>query len=883
MTAGNRRTVLLAGDPADLLPLVFADRKRAVDGAQTLLATRPSPFDASIGHQVIGIVEREYGDAGAAVVHLRKAARLAGLSGSADREGDVLASLGLALVHLGRTNAGLSNLARAVERATGLTSARVRFRLAAALWVLGRHEPALEEIRRALPVLRRRRDTIWIARTLTLRGLIRVDLGATERADRDFSAAERLSVLSSQAHEAAFAVHNRGIVALRAGDLPVALGHLDEAGLQYTKLGTPSAELSLDRCAALLAAGLARDALAEADAAIRELDHARGQRTRRAELLHTAARAALDAGDARTAHERATAAARVFAAQHRDWWTVHSRLLVLRAREVMDSGDPRLVRDAQLVARRLDALGSDQAALAHLLTGRVALAQGRLLVADRHLAVAARARYHGPALGQVVGWLAEALRRQAAGRPGHAMAACRAGLRVLHQHRLTLGAAELRAQASAHGAELVALALRTCLEGPGSARRLLVWGEHWRATALAVPPVRPPDDRHLQAELARYRALSTKVEEAMAAGGPVASLHQDRMRAEQAIRSATLRVSGTADSAPETDRPLDVAALCRELDGAQLVELVEVDGRLHVLLCHKGRVQHVTGGTLAEIAVETDHTRAQMRRLAHLAAVDPAETLAGIAESGAELERLLLGDAAGLLGDAPLVIVPPARLHAVPWALLPSLFGRTHDIAPSARAWLKARRTPPPRVDDVVLVRGPGLSPTADEVEPLARLYQERTVVRDGDATTTRVLEALDGSSLAHLAAHGTFRADSPLFSALGMVDGPLTAYDLEGLRRAPHRLILPCCDSARLADAGSDELLGLATALIPLGTVGIVGGVVPVNDEAAVPLMLELHRGLRRGLRLAEALRDARIATTSTGDPVALATAWTFVAFGGG
>ena len=54
----------------------------------------------------------------------------------------------------------------------------------------------------------------------------------------------------------------------------------------------------------------------------------------------------------------------------------------------------------------------------------------------------------------------------------------------------------------------------------------------------------------------------------------------------------------------------------------------------------------------------------------------------------------------------------------------------------------------------------------------------------DGTATAARVLDAIDGARVVHFAAHGTFRADSPLFSALRLDDGPLTVYDLERLYR---------------------------------------------------------------------------------------------------
>ncbi|MGW7303821.1 CHAT domain-containing protein, partial [Streptomyces sp. NPDC054829] len=75
------------------------------------------------------------------------------------------------------------------------------------------------------------------------------------------------------------------------------------------------------------------------------------------------------------------------------------------------------------------------------------------------------------------------------------------------------------------------------------------------------------------------------------------------------------------------------------------------------------------------------------------------------------------------------------------------------------------------------------------------------------------------------------------------------------------------------------DELLGLVTALLPLGTAGVVACTAPVNDAAVVPLMLALHASLSAGLSLAESLRDARAALPQ--DALHQATGWAFTAFG--
>jgi CHAT domain-containing protein len=162
-----------------------------------------------------------------------------------------------------------------------------------------------------------------------------------------------------------------------------------------------------------------------------------------------------------------------------------------------------------------------------------------------------------------------------------------------------------------------------------------------------------------------------------------------------------------------------------------------------------------------------------------------------------------------------------------------------------------------------------------------ARLYDDVTVLEGDNATAKQLLDALDGAWLAHIAAHGSFRADSPLFSSLHMRDGPVTVYDFEQLRRAPYRLILSSCDSGVVAAAGADELLGLVSSLLPLGTAGIIAGVVELNDYAVVPVMADLHRHVRAGQTLAEALHAVRRAFAD--DPVQRATAVSLIALGSG
>jgi tetratricopeptide (TPR) repeat protein len=738
--------------------------------------------------------------------------------------------------------------------------------------VLGHHREALDDVRRALPVLRQADNVIWTARALTLRATVHLALGAVDRADADFAAAERMWETTGQEHDKADAVESRGLAAFRSGDIPVALQLLDEAEEMYAKLTTPTFMLTIRRCDVLMSAGLAAEALAQADSAVGQLDGIGGQSTRKAELLLVAARAARLADDPHTAIARAAVAVRLFAAQRRTWWETHAQLVLIEARLAAGRASGRLVADAAAVADRLAAFGSPSAPEASLLAGRIALAVGWTADAERHLAVAARSRRGGPPLARMTGWAAQALRAQAAGSDRGVLEACRRGLDVLDDHRTTLGASELRARATAQGAELAALAQRASLAS-GGPRRLLVWSERWRATALSTPPTRPPADPVLLSDLTAFREIAARADEARMEGHPVPALEREQRRLEREIRSRTLHMRGDA---PGEGARFDPTRLLARLGEGRLVELAVVDGRVHALLCGEGRVRRFEAGLLAEAMAEAEHVQAGLRRLAHPGA---EARLPVVEAAGRRLEELLLGEAAQHLGSGPVVVVPPGRLHRVPWALLPSLRERVLSVSPSAGSWLRALDTEPPPGGRNVLVRGPGLATGGAEVPDLADQYGRRTVLEHDEAEVPRVLAELDGATLAHIAAHGTFRADSPLFSSLRMADGPLIVHDFERLARSPYRIILSSCDTARLASVGADELLGLVTALLPLGTAGVVASSAPVNDAAVVPLMLTLHKGLSAGLSLAEALRDARAALP--GDAVHQATGWAFTAFG--
>jgi CHAT domain-containing protein/tetratricopeptide (TPR) repeat protein len=858
-------------DAARLLPLAVSRPQDALVAARSVLARHPSAYDASLAHQAIGIVLRDRGNLPGAIAELKKGMRLARASGQPEREVDVQATLGVTLAWTGRSRQGLALLDRAVAASHGDLTGRVLMRRAFVFNDLGRFHEAHQDLSRALPYFRRTGDTVWEARSLTHRAAVFVGLGLPGRAAADYARAEEMFATNGQEFEYAKARHNIGYLALIRGHLPEALTYLDDARNRYDALGETNLDLTVDRCSALLAAGLAEEAAQETVAALSRLPPEGGIAYKKAEVLFSAATATLAAGHPVDAKEHARRARRLFRRQDRLQLEACTALVLAEARYAAGEHSMALLRYAEQVAARLDAARAGEAMQAHLLAGRIALTRGSVIQADPHLEHAARSRRRGPPLPRSVAWLARALQADARGDARVTVIACARGLDALEEHQMRLGATELRAYGTAHGAELATLAQRDALKR-GDVRRLLFWSERWRATALAARSAPSEEDKELGAELEALRSVSRLLGDAEMAAQRRNALERERRRLEAAVQARTRR-------RPGRDRPgegqFDLDELFAELGPATLIELVTVDSVLYVVVVADRRVRLHTVGSVPEREVQLN--RFVLRRLAH-GRRQPGDEIA-LKYRGAALEAALLGSAVAGLGAGPVVVIPPARFRAVPWTLMPSLRDRVVTVAPSASAWLRARRMRPPSPRRVALVTGPGLATKGAEIEPLVSRYPGATVLGHGNATAGQVLTALDGAWLAHIAAHGTFRADNPMFSSILLDDGPLIVHDFERLGRAPYHLVLAGCDSGVAAPVGADELLGLVSSLMPLGAAGIVASVVPVNDIAVVPVMVALHEALQRGATLPEALLAARRA--AGGDPLAEATAHSFLALG--
>ena len=842
----------------DLLELAIEEPDRARERAEHVLAHSDDPLARSYAHQCLGIVLRDLGRTAEAVEELRAGLRAASATGRPEREQDVRATYGGTLVYAGRTRQGLAQFDRALLGATGETAATVRMRKAGVLAVLGRSDEAAPIMRRALEGIVAVGNRGWEARTRIWLADLELRRGRVDAAENEVLVADRILEDIGAKVERLTVAENLAEIAVARGDIAEGLRRYADVSERYRLSGQQPRFVVVGlNATAYLAAGMAHEAVTLLERARTETPLTA---VKEAELQLLLAAAQLAAGEFAAARDSATLARRTFRAQGRRWYALRAQLAAVRARERTESGAD-LAREARSVAKALKLQRADEAPVALTVAGR--LSNGAERLALWREAAPYRSRPNG--LVRASAYLAAALEREECDDRGGVLRACTSGLDAIDEHRRLMGSSELRALATTHGRELTEIALRHAAHEP---RTLLRWSERTRATALAQPPA-TSDAATIPASLAALRDNGRRLAEARRAGAPTEELEKERLRLERAVRSEH-HTQSAADTDPQ--RPASVEEIVAGVGDACLVELVDVDGTLHVLVVHHGRVRRKVAGSTAEVADLLGPASMLLRRASR---GRPANT----ADVGRRLQEAVLGDAARLLPDGPITLAPTARLHGLAWSLLPVLHDRPFGIVPSAGQWLRATRAKRPDAGRTALVAGPDLESGGAEVPVLAERHPDAVLLDGPEATLGAVLDALDGADLAHLATHGRFRADSPLFSALDLADGPLTVHDLERLQTAPYRVILSACESGVLAPVGAQELLGLAAALFSIGTAGLVSSVGEVNDAATADLMVGLHDGLAAGKDPAAALLDVRRAVA--GDPVAAGTAAAFVSLG--
>jgi CHAT domain-containing protein len=219
-----------------------------------------------------------------------------------------------------------------------------------------------------------------------------------------------------------------------------------------------------------------------------------------------------------------------------------------------------------------------------------------------------------------------------------------------------------------------------------------------------------------------------------------------------------------------------------------------------------------------------------------------------------------------------LIIAPHQMLHYVPFHALfdgQRYLIDDHSVSYAASASVlricRSRAPTSPSGRDLVLAVADQLTPHInEEVEALRSLLPAADVFVGADADEDKLRKYAPTAGKIHIAAHGIFRSDNPMFSSIRLGNNWLNLFDIFNLKLGAEITTLSACETGRSAVWEGDELLGLARGFLYAGTPSLVVSLWMVNDRSTAQLMRRFYEGLRDGLPKGQALREAMLEVKS-------------------
>ena len=220
-----------------------------------------------------------------------------------------------------------------------------------------------------------------------------------------------------------------------------------------------------------------------------------------------------------------------------------------------------------------------------------------------------------------------------------------------------------------------------------------------------------------------------------------------------------------------------------------------------------------------------------------------------------------------LLPARDLIIVPYGPLHSLPFHAL--FDGQQYLVdrfsicyEPSASIFAYCHRDQSRRAGPslVLGIDDPAMPFVRNEVEAVAKVVPDPTILWGAEATELALRDHGAKSQLVHIATHGYFRQDSPMFSSIRLADSYLSLYDLYRINLPVELLTLSgCVTGLDFVDEG-DELIGLTRGLLYAGARSLLLSLWEVDDRSTSDFMQEFYGELAKETRKADALRTAML-----------------------
>jgi CHAT domain-containing protein/tetratricopeptide (TPR) repeat protein len=218
-----------------------------------------------------------------------------------------------------------------------------------------------------------------------------------------------------------------------------------------------------------------------------------------------------------------------------------------------------------------------------------------------------------------------------------------------------------------------------------------------------------------------------------------------------------------------------------------------------------------------------------------------------------------------LLRGKHLIVVPHGPLHFLPFHALRNgqeylCDAFTISYAPSATVFSLCQQKPASASSGALVLgvadqRAPLI---LEEVKSVAALLPNSLLHLANSATSSLLREQGPQCSVLHIATHGIYRQDNPMFSGIRLGDGYLNLYDLYQMRLNANLVTLSGCATGMNFVSAGDELLGLQRGLFCAGASTLLLSLWDVHDQSTAQLMQHFYREFIRTGQMASALQSA-------------------------
>ncbi len=212
-----------------------------------------------------------------------------------------------------------------------------------------------------------------------------------------------------------------------------------------------------------------------------------------------------------------------------------------------------------------------------------------------------------------------------------------------------------------------------------------------------------------------------------------------------------------------------------------------------------------------------------------------------------------------------LVIVPHGPLHSLPFHALRNGHEYLGDLyaisyAPSSTVFaICQQKAASEKCASLILGIPDERAPQIlTEVESIAALLPHPELFVGKQATAKVLREKGQEIGLLHIATHGMYRQDNPMFSGIRLGDGYLNLYDLYQMRLGANLVTLSGCATGMNLVAAGDELLGLQRGLFCAGATSLLLSLWDVHDRSTAMLMQEFYKNYIQTKDMARSLQAA-------------------------